>query len=142
MSTTAPIPAAQYLRMSTDRQEYSLANQQAAIAEYAALHGFQVIETYADPGKSGVVLKRRLGLMQLLADVAGGQGAFKAVLVYDVSRWGRFQDNDEAAHYEFICKRSGVPVYYCAEPFANRSGNDITRPVPCLLMASKPDSNP
>jgi hypothetical protein len=24
--------------------------------------------------------------------------------VYDVSRWGRFQDPDEAAHYEFLCK--------------------------------------
>jgi hypothetical protein len=39
--------------------------------------------------------------------------------VYDVSRWGRFQDSDEAAHYEFLCKSAGVPVHYCAETFAN-----------------------
>jgi DNA invertase Pin-like site-specific DNA recombinase len=36
-----------------------------------------------------------------------------------VSRWGRFQDTDESAHYEFICKSAGVPVHYCAETFTN-----------------------
>ena len=41
------------------------------------------------------------------------------VLVYDVSRWGRYQDTDEAAHYEFLCKRAGVPIHYCAEQFPN-----------------------
>lgn len=25
---------------------------------------------------------------------------------------------DESAHYEFMCKRSGAPLIYCAEPFA------------------------
>src|SRR5205823_6936363 len=41
------------------------------------------------------------------------------ILVYDVSRWGRFQDADESAHYEFICKEAGVAVEYCAEQFEN-----------------------
>ena len=36
-----------------------------------------------------------------------------------VSRWGRFQNCDEAAHYEFLCQNSGVRVYYCAELFIN-----------------------
>jgi hypothetical protein len=39
--------------------------------------------------------------------------------VYDVSRWGRFQDTDESAHYEFLCKSAGIPVHYCAETFTN-----------------------
>jgi DNA invertase Pin-like site-specific DNA recombinase len=39
--------------------------------------------------------------------------------VYDVSRWGRFQDADESAYYEFICKRAGIAIHYCAEQFAN-----------------------
>jgi DNA invertase Pin-like site-specific DNA recombinase len=55
----------------------------------------------------------------LLQEVIRGRAAFKAILVYDISRWGRFQDSDEAAHYEFLCKRSRVPVHYCAESFAN-----------------------
>lgn len=112
-------PAAEYLRMSTKDQKYSIPVQQAAIRQYAADHGFVITRTYADPGKSGVVIKRRDGLGELLRDVVGGRADYKAVLVYDVNRWGRFQNPDEAAHYEFICARAGVPVHYCAEPFAN-----------------------
>lgn len=113
------IPAAQYLRMSTENQQYSLQNQADAIAKYAVEHGFEVVRTYSDAAKSGLRLKNRSGLKQLLKDVVEGQTGFRAVLVYDVSRWGRFQDTDEAAHYEYLCKSSGVPVHYCAEQFPN-----------------------
>src|SRR3546814_4276757 len=41
------------------------------------------------------------------------------LLVYDVSRWGRFQDPDEAAACELRCKRAGITVHYCAEQFEN-----------------------
>ena len=41
------------------------------------------------------------------------------ILVYDVSRWGRFQDADESAYYEYLCKRAGIEVHYCAEQFEN-----------------------
>jgi DNA invertase Pin-like site-specific DNA recombinase len=113
------IPAAQYLRMSTEHQQYSLDSQKAAIQNYADAHGFFVVQTYSDEAKSGVVLKRRSGLRQLLQDVMGSSPKYKAILVYDVSRWGRFQDADEAAHYEFLCKSAGTPVHYCAETFVN-----------------------
>src|SRR5438128_2648755 len=43
----------------------------------------------------------------------------KAILVYDVSRWGRFQDADESAYYEYICRESGIEVRYCVEQFEN-----------------------
>src|SRR5260370_30771136 len=48
-----------------------------------------------------------------------GQADFKLILVYDISRWGRFQDADESAYYEFICKEAGIRVLYCAEQFEN-----------------------
>jgi DNA invertase Pin-like site-specific DNA recombinase len=114
-----PVPAAQYLRMSTEHQQYSLVNQAAKISEYAADAGFQIIKTYEDSGRSGLVFRRRPGLLALLSDVVSNARRFRAVLVYDVSRWGRFQDIDEAAHYEFLCTRAGVPVHYCAEQFIN-----------------------
>ena len=114
-----PIPAAQYVRMSTEHQQYSLLNQQSAIQLYAISHGFDVSKTYSDAAKSGLSFKHRKGLQQLLHDVVGGKFGCKAILVYDVSRWGRFQDADEAAYYEFICKSSGAPIHYCAEPFSN-----------------------
>src|ERR1700757_1396532 len=113
------IPAVQYVRMSTEHQQYSLANQAAAIERYAEGHGFMIVKTYFDPGRSGLQLKYRYGLQQLLRDVVSEEPGFLAILVYDVSRWGRFQDTDESAHYEFLCKSAGVPVHYCAESFAN-----------------------
>ena len=111
--------AVQYVRMSTERQEYSIANQAAAIAAYALLHEFEIVKTYSDPGKSGIDLSHRPGLQALLDDVANTPTDFEAILVYDISRWGRFQDIDESAYYEFLCKRAGIRVHYCAEPFAN-----------------------
>ncbi len=44
------------------------------------------------------------------------------ILVYDVNRWGRFQDTDESAYYEFLCRRANLRVEYCAEPFNNDGG--------------------
>src|SRR5271157_5988819 len=111
------IRAAQYVRMSTEHQQYSIENQQAVIAEYSEQHGFTVVCTYADAARSGLDLAHRPGLRQMLADVVSSQPGYEAILVYDVSRWGRFQDADESAYYEFLCKKAGVRVHYCAEPF-------------------------
>ena len=99
------VPAAQYVRMSTEDQQYSIVNQEAAIRTYAMSHGYAVVSSYADAGKSGVEIKHRKELRRLLSDVMSGRAQFKAILVYDESRWGRFQDVDEAAHYGFECKR-------------------------------------
>jgi DNA invertase Pin-like site-specific DNA recombinase len=116
---TRLVPVAQYVRMSTDEQRYSIANQKAAIADYARQNGFEIIHTYEDPGESGLQLKHRRGLRQLLADVVNGTAEYTKIIVLDVSRWGRFQDADEGAHYEFVCKRAGIQVVYCAESFDN-----------------------
>jgi DNA invertase Pin-like site-specific DNA recombinase len=105
--------------MSDEAQQYSIDNQKAAIQEYACRHSFTIVQTYADIGKSGVVAKHRTALRELLKDVVGGNACYKVILVYDVSRWGRFPNNDEAAYYEFICHSSGIPLHYCAEPFVN-----------------------
>jgi len=119
MTVRIPIPAAQYLRMSTEHQQYSTENQARSIEQYAQSHGFTITQTYCDSAKSGLWLKGRPGLRGLLRDVTEGHTDYKAILVYDVSRWGRFQDTDEAAHYEFLCKSAGIPVHYCAETFVN-----------------------
>lgn len=116
------IRAAQYVRMSTEHQQYSTMNQEDVIREYAEHRGFNIIKTYLDKGKSGLNVEGRDALRQLIADVQEPQSDFDVVLVYDVSRWGRFQDPDESAYYEQICKRSGIDVHYCAEQFENDGG--------------------
>ncbi|MET3970660.1 recombinase family protein [Bradyrhizobium sp. S3.9.1] len=111
--------AAQYVRMSRELQRYSIENQRAAIAAYAAANGLTVVRTYEDQGRSGLRIKGRPGLIELIEDVQSGEADFDQILVYDVSRWGRFQDTDESAYYEFLCKMNGVRVVYCAEIFKN-----------------------
>lgn len=131
------IPAAQYIRVSSDQQKHSLAGQAAQIAAFAADQGYVIVASYEDRGRSGLRLKGRTGLQRLLADVLAGSRTFAAVLVQDVSRWGRFQDSDEAAHYEYICRQAGVEVRYCAEAFEEMSGRtgDLLKAVRRLMAA-------
>lgn len=115
----ALVRAAQYVRMSSEHQFFSIEVQKVAIAQYAVARGYEIVATYADEGKSGLSLKGRAGLKKLLVDAINPCRSFSAILIYDVSRWGRFRDPDEAAHYEFLCRQAGVAVVYCAEPFEN-----------------------
>lgn len=78
-----------------------------------------MVRTYTDEGRSGLDIGGRDALQSLIDDVQSGQANFQVVLVYDVSRWGRFQNADESAHYEYLCTKAGIRVIYCAEPFEN-----------------------
>lgn len=124
-----PIRAAEYVRMSTEHQRYSTENQSDAIRAYAARRNLEIVRTYVDAGKSGLNIDGREGLRALISDVVSGNADFSVVLAYDISRWGRFQDADESAYYEYQCKRAGVRVEYCAEPFENDGsmGSDIQK---------------
>lgn len=113
------IRAAAYVRMSTEHQQYSTSNQMDAVREYAARRGMDIVKIYSDEGKSGLNIQGRDSLSTMISDVTGGLANFTCILVYDVSRWGRFQDADESAHYEYICRRVGIAVHYCAEQFEN-----------------------
>jgi len=113
------IRAAEYVRMSTEHQKYSTENQGDAIRTYAERHHMEIVRTYSDAGKSGLKIEGRDALRQLIDDVEDGNTDFDVILVYDISRWGRFQDADESAYYEYICRRSGISVHYCAEQFDN-----------------------
>ncbi|MCX4150770.1 MULTISPECIES: recombinase family protein [Paraburkholderia] len=129
---SAPLRAAQYVRMSTDHQQFSPVFQRQAIAEYAAAHNIRIVRDYEDAGISGLTLRERPALTQLLVDVESPARKFTIILVYDVSRWGRFQDVDEAAFYEYACRRAGVKVIYVAEPFENDAS-----PATCVMKALK-----
>ncbi len=113
------LKVAAYVRMSTEHQQYSTSNQMDAIREYAARRNMDIVKTYSDEGKSGLNIQGRDSLARMIADVQDGQVEFTRIIVYDVSRWGRFQDADESAYYEYICRRAGISVAYCAEQFEN-----------------------
>jgi len=105
--------------MSTEHQQYSTENQRQVISQYAERRGMVIVRTYTDSGKSGLRIDGREGLQQLIHDVQNGNTDFSVILVYDVSRWGRFQDADESAYYEYICRRAKIEVHYCGEQFEN-----------------------
>lgn len=111
--------AAAYVRMSTEHQQYSTENQLDTIRLYAAAHSLEIVQVYTDAGKSGLLLEGRDALKQLFQDVESGHANYSTILVYDVSRWGRFQDPDISASYEVRCRQMGVSVQYCAEQFTN-----------------------
>ncbi|QEW18689.1 RepB plasmid partitioning protein [Marinibacterium anthonyi] len=113
------VPAVAYVRMSTDHQKYSTENQLDVIRSYAAARGLQILRVFEDSGRSGLRLDGREALQNLMGEVQSGQADFKAILVYDVSRWGRFQDADEGAYHEHVCSRAGIRVHYCGEQFEN-----------------------
>ena len=79
----------------------------------------EIVATYSDEARSGLRLENRPGMQQMLADAQGKDSGFDTILVYDISRWGRFQDTDEAASLEFACKKAKVQVHYCKEQFIN-----------------------
>lgn len=121
-SDSAPemdVPAVAYVRMSTDHQKYSTENQLDVIRSYATARGLQILRVFEDSGRSGLRLDGREALQNLMAEVQSGRADFKAILVYDVSRWGRFQDADEGAYHEHVCSRAGIRVHYCGEQFEN-----------------------
>ena len=113
------VRAVAYVRMSTDLQRYSTENQLERIRRFADGRGFEIVRIYEDAGRSGLTIDGREALQRLMADVTSGAPDFEAILVYDVSRWGRFQDADEGAYHEHVCRRAGITVHYCAEQFDN-----------------------
>ena len=115
MTRTDPPPAsslaAAYVRMSPWHQEYATSKQLDVIREYAKRRRLEIVKEYSDEGKSGLNIQGRDSLAQMIKDVQSGTVEFTCILVYDVSRWGRFQDADESAYYEYICRQAGVAVH-------------------------------
>ncbi|MFT4273937.1 MAG: recombinase family protein [Pantoea sp.] len=115
------VRVAQYLRMSTNLQEFSLDNQAQFIKKYADEHDMEIVHTYDDAGKSGVSTTGRHDFNKLVNDVLTKDIIIDAVLVYDVSRFGRFKDPQEGIYYKYLLKMHNVDVIYCAENLPENS---------------------
>jgi DNA invertase Pin-like site-specific DNA recombinase len=62
----------------------------------------------------------------LIEDVTTGKADYEAILVRDVSRWGRFDNIDESAYYDFLCFRHGVEVVYWEKQLAMSTRPKLT----------------
>ncbi len=120
---------AYYRHSAEDKQENSVAIQREATQKFAEENHIKIIHEEADEGKSGLTANRP-GFINLLKNWIENPRSqhFDYILVYDVSRWGRFQDQDEAAYYEFCCKKNGKQVAYVTRGLV-KSGEEPIRQV-------------
>ena len=124
---TAPV-AVGYLRRSTDRQEQSLPDQKRAVEVYAADNGLRLHHLYVDDAISGTSAAQRKAFQQMLTDAQQPSCPFRYVVVYDVKRFGRL-DNDEAGYYRHMLRMHDVEVLYVSENFNGDATDDLLRPV-------------
>lgn len=109
---------AYYRHSAEDKQENSVAIQRQHTERFAREHNIEIIHDEADEGKSGL-LANRPAFERLFKDWIENPNApdFEYVLVYDVSRWGRFQNQDEAGYFTHICTKFGKKVVYVSLGF-------------------------
>jgi len=117
-SSSKPEPAirpravAYYRHSAQDRQENSVSLQQEQVREWADQNGVEIIQEFADRGKSGLTAEGRDGFNDMVDNWVKKRSDFQYVLCLDVSRWGRFQDIDLSATYSAECKKHGKLVVY------------------------------
>ncbi|MEN9561068.1 MAG: hypothetical protein RIQ56_341 [Candidatus Parcubacteria bacterium] len=104
---------AYYRHSAEDKQENSVAIQRDHAQKFAKQYQIEIIHEEADEGKSGLSADRA-GFQRILMDWVLNESAppFDYVLVYDVSRWGRFQNPDESAMYEYQCTKRGKKIIF------------------------------
>jgi len=132
-SQQTPKKAIAYYRHSAeDKQENSVAIQRQHTEKFARDHAIEIIHEDADEGKSGL-LANRPAFERLFNEWIENPHApqFQYVFVYDVSRWGRFQDQDQAAYFVHVCKKHGKEVIYVSRGFP-----DATNPLIASLETS------
>jgi DNA invertase Pin-like site-specific DNA recombinase len=120
------IPAAIYLRRSTDRQEKSLGDQRREILRYASEHGFGVVAEFVDDGVSGTSGETRQGFLSMLEEAQSPRRTWQFVLVWDIKRFGRMS-SDEVGYYRWLFKQAGVEIIYTSEGFTGSSADKFLR---------------
>ena len=112
-TTTELIPACAYLRMSSDQQEASIDQQRDEVGKLAKANNYVIVKEYLDSGKSGSLqVTKRTGFLRLIRDSHDRE--FRAVLTWDVSRFGRL-DPLKAAQYKDTLRSNGVYLHTCKE---------------------------
>lgn len=96
-----------YVRMSTDKQEESPARQRREIEALAARDGYSIVDWYEDRGLTGTESKNRPQFQKMLADAT--KGKFKAILMYEQSRFSREGIFECMKHWS-VLEKAGVRI--------------------------------
>jgi DNA invertase Pin-like site-specific DNA recombinase len=139
----APAPIAgvrtlAYIRVSTEQQatdqRTSLGEQRAAVLLRAKQLGITLDPSaiFEDPGASGATAEGRPGFMAMLAYCEGhprSPSNAGTVLVLNDSRFGRFEDPEEATYWRVLLRRLGWIVRFC-------EGDDIENTTARMIVRS------
>ena len=91
--------------------DQSIEGQVADCRSYAAAHGMEILEIYADRHISGKSVVGRAEFQRMVHDAE--RGKFDAVIVWKVDRFGR--DRYDIATYKMKLKKAGVSLHYAVE---------------------------
>ena len=112
MGTGRLIPAAAYLRMSSDKQDTSIAQQKLQLIEFAK-ERFEIVAWYMDEGKSGSKdTDKRTDFTRMLAEAP--KAVWEVVLCLDISRFGRL-DSIEGAFAKKTLRDAGKKLHSLIE---------------------------
>ncbi len=101
-----------YVRMSDDSQDTSIVIQLENIERLCKREDYKIVFIYKDEGKSGShSVKKRKDFLRMLSDVRNGKyPTVKAVVVYDLSRFGRLDTIDGAEHKQML-RQAGIYLH-------------------------------
>ena len=91
--------------------DQSIEGQVADCTAYAAAHGIDIVQVYADRHISGRSVEGRDAFQRMMADAE--RGAFDCVLVWKVDRFGR--SREDIAVNKIRLRRAGVSLFYARE---------------------------
>ena len=107
---TVPLRAALYLRVSTTRQaehDVSIPDQKRQGEAYCQSRGYQLVETYVEPGASATN-DRRPEFQRMIEAGTSKPAAFDVVIVHSFSRF--FRDHFELEFYVRRLAKNGVKL--------------------------------
>jgi len=114
METGRLIPAAAYLRMSSDQQDTSISQQKRQLMEFAQGR-FEIApeSIYKDEGKSGSKnTEKRTDFLRMLSDAP--KAKWQVILCLDISRFGRL-DSIEGAFAKKTLRDAGKKLHTVIE---------------------------
>ncbi len=118
---------AYYRHSAEDKQENSVQIQRDHAKKFAQENDIEIIQEEADEGETGLTSDRE-GFKRLFDNFINNPNPphFDFVLVYDVTRWGRWQNLNAPAHYEFLFEEKGKKVIYVSRGFPKEGDHLIS----------------
>lgn len=117
------IRVAIYIRVSTDEQAkhgYSIESQKARLIEWAKEHNYQIVDIYADEGKSArTKISNRKQLLRLLDDVKNNK--IDRIIIWRLDRW--FRNVADYYRIQDILDKYGVDWECSDEDFNTSTSN-------------------